>query len=119
NDFQQVLGEARYLGVELEANAGSQEAEALEQPLHVRVGHFGRIERQARGDLGKRLGELGAHLPHVLQLLRVVAEHAGVHQRDSATRTSPLSRFMSVLISRSTGYGWAQSSPEISKEMTL
>ena len=101
--LEEVLGEARELGVELETHAGRQETEPLEQPLDVRIGHLGRVERQARGDLGEGGGELRPHLPHVLQLLVVVAKHAGVHQRPSTTRISPLSRSMSVLIKNSSG----------------
>ena len=114
-----MLGEARELGVELEAHAGRKEAEPLEQPLDVRIGHLGRVERQARGNLRECGGKLGPHLPHVLQLLVVVAQHPGVHQRPSTSRISPLSRSMSVLIKNSRGYGWDQSSPEISSDRTL
>jgi hypothetical protein len=105
HDLEKVLGEARELGIQLEPDAGREEAESLEQPLDVRIRDFGGIERQPRGDLGKRGCELGPHLPHVLQLLAVVAQHARVHQRPSAMRISPLSRSMSVLIRRSSGYG--------------
>ena len=103
--LEEMLGEARKLGVELEAHPGGEEAEPFQEPLDVRIGHLGRVERQARGDLGERGGELRSHLPHVRELLAVVPQHPGVHQRPSTSRISPLSRSMSVLIKSSTGYG--------------
>src|SRR5207249_10291745 len=107
------------LRVELEAHPGREEAESFQQPLDVRIGDLGRIERQPRGDLGKGGRELRAHLAHVRELLVVVPEHLRVHQRPSASRISPLSRSMSVLIRSSTVQCWYQSSPLISSVMTL
>ena len=101
--LEQMLGEARELGVELEPHAGGEKAEALEQPLDVGIGHLRRVERQARRDLGECGRELRPHLPHVRELLVVVAKHPRVHQRPSARRISPLSRSISVLIKNSSG----------------
>jgi hypothetical protein len=101
--LEQVLREARKLRVQLQAYPGREEAEPFQQPLDVRIGDLGRVERQPRGDLGERGRELRAHLAHVRELLVVVPEHPLVHQRPSASRISPLSRSMSVLIKSSTG----------------
>ena len=79
-DLQQVLGEPRELGVELQANSRAEEADAFEQSLGVRVRDLGGVERQPRGDLRKLPRELRPHLPHVRELLVVIPEHARVHQ---------------------------------------
>ena len=78
--FEQVLREARKLGVDLELDARGQEGEALEQALDVGVGALEGLEAEAAGDLGELLGELLPRLADVLQLAVVVAEQARIHQ---------------------------------------
>jgi hypothetical protein len=87
---QQMLGEGRKLGINLELNAGRQEGEALQQSLNIWIGAFESIQSQTPRDLGKLLGELPPHLPQMLEFPVVVPQHARVHQlapRPNSSRT--------------------------------
>ena len=124
DDLEQRLREARELGVELELHARGQKADALEQPLDVRIGDLEAAHAEPRGDLGKLLRELGAHLAQMLQLEVVVLRAAAdpftrPRRMRSAISTLPVSRSISVRTSSSSGTGCAQSSPRISTPMTL
>ncbi|SUY26623.1 Uncharacterised protein [Burkholderia oklahomensis] len=77
--FQQPAREARELRVELDLHARGHEAERLDQPFDVRIGHFARLHAKAPRDLRVRLRELGGELAHVDQFLVVVVEQSRVH----------------------------------------
>jgi Tat protein secretion system quality control protein TatD with DNase activity len=88
DEFRQVLGEARELGVDLHLHARGQEGEAFQQALDIRVGALEAFEAEAAGDLRVLDRELAAHLAQVLQLLAVVAQQARVgHVRARQIRT--------------------------------
>ncbi len=122
-DFQQVVGEGRVLGVELELHACGEVGEAFQQALDIRVGAVDSRQRQAPGDLRVFLGELGGAFAHVLQFLIVEVEQARVHERlrcsAGTTRTWPDSRSRSVRSNKGSGAGKAHRSPSISKLKAL
>ncbi len=99
--LEQVLREARELGVDLELHACGEKREPLEEPFDIGIGTLEAVEPQASRDLRKLLRELPAHLAHVLQLAVVVVQNPWIHQPGlcrvlSATVTLPVSRSISV-----------------------
>jgi len=78
DEFEQVLREARVLGVLLVVHARGQEGEAFEQTLHVRIDALatGRrlLEREPACDLRVLARELRGSVADVQQFLPVVAE---------------------------------------------
>ena len=92
--LEQPLREARELGVHLELDARREEAEALEQPLDIRVADLDAAHAQAARDLRIALRELGTELVHVGEFAVVVVEQPRVHQRPPVGRSImwPLSR---------------------------
>ncbi len=110
--FQHALGQARELRVHLQLDACAQKAEALQQALHIGVGHIGVVQRKTARDLGKGGSELGAQLAQIGQFAVVVLDEAGIHGvcggvRAQALRfcseTWPVSRSRLVLSSSSSG----------------
>ena len=82
----------------------------------TRVGDLEAVHPQPCGDLRKFLRELGAHLEEMLQLTVVVVEQSRIHyippeapRSESCIR--PVSRSISVRMSRSSGTGCAHSWP--------
>ena len=56
--LQQVLGEPREFGVDLQLDARRQKGESFQQSLDVRIGALEGLQPQPAGDLGKVAGEL-------------------------------------------------------------
>ncbi len=77
--FQQVLGEHRVLGIELQLDARRQEGEALQQAFDIGIGAFEAFQAKPTGDLRVLARELAAHLADVLQLPVVVAQQSRIH----------------------------------------
>ena len=84
DQLQQVLREARVLGVLLVVDARGEEREALQQALDVGVDAFaardGAVQGQARGDLRVLAREFSRRIADVQQFLAVVAEESGIHR---------------------------------------
>ena len=99
--LQQALGEARKLGIELDAHARRHEAERLDQPLDIGVGHLLPLHAQPARDLGVHLGKLARAFAHVEQLFVVVAQQLGMHGEVLAARAQR-GRSSMRLFSRST-----------------
>ena len=78
--FQQVLDQARMLGVDLQLHARGHERKTFEQALDVGVGHLHAVHRQARRDLRELLRKLRPHLAQMRELVAVQAQQARVHQ---------------------------------------
>ncbi len=76
--------------VELQADAGVEVGERLDQPLDVRV--FDRVgtKPQPAGDLRMRLGELGAETADEGQLAIVIGEQFVAHHAVPFTSTVPV-----------------------------
>nr|WP_236919034.1 hypothetical protein [Ereboglobus luteus] len=80
--FEERLGEAGELGVELEVDAGGEVGEAFKEAFDVGVGAgvgAGGVEREASGDLGKLLRKLGRRHAEVAEFVVVIIEEAFVH----------------------------------------
>ena len=97
--FEQALREARKLRVQLDLHARRQEAEGLDQALHIRVVDLGAVQPQAARDLRVRGGEFAGGLAHVDQLFVVVVEKVGVHGGLSFGAVSVRVRWGSVQLS--------------------
>src|SRR5690242_8538941 len=68
NGFEQALGEARKLSVQLEMNTGGEKGETFQEPFDVGVlaGFLGiEIQREAASDLWKIAAEFGRGLAQV------------------------------------------------------
>src|SRR5690606_40001775 len=88
DELEQMLREARELGLELQLHARSEERESLEEPLDIRVRDLRRaVDAEAAGDLRILLGELRAHLAKVVQLALVVAQKARIHSAHRSVQT--------------------------------
>jgi hypothetical protein len=72
--LQQVLGETREFGVELELHARGQKRKPLEQPLDIGIGAFQAFEAQSSGDLRELTRKFRAHVLYMLQLVLVIAK---------------------------------------------
>ncbi len=101
DDFEQRLGEARKLGVDLQLDARGEKGGPLDQPLDVRVRHLESAHAEPRGNLRKLLRKLRAHLAEMSELALVVVQQTGIHYTArvgarSATSTCPVSRSISV-----------------------
>jgi hypothetical protein len=79
--FEEVVGEAWELGVELELNAGGEEGVALEEAFDIGVDAGEVLDAEAAGDLGKLAGELLGHGLEVAEFTVVVAEQPAIHSR--------------------------------------
>ena len=88
DDFEERLGEARELGVELELHPRRQERESLQQTLDIRVSDLDSAHAEAGSHLGVFLRELLAHFAQVLQLVVVVVGEPRIHLRRSRRRIS-------------------------------
>jgi hypothetical protein len=77
--LEELLGELRKLGVDLELNARRQEGEAFEQTLDVRIRAFERVEPEPPGYLRKVPSELAAEIPQVAKLAIVIVEKPRIH----------------------------------------
>ncbi|MND81255.1 hypothetical protein D3C80_730420 [compost metagenome] len=122
-DLQQVVGEGRVLGIELELYPCGQVGKTFEQTLDIGVGAVNAGQGQTPGDLRVFPGEFCRAFTDVLQFLVVQLEQARVHGRlrrsAGATRTCPDSRSRSVRSSNGSAAGWAHRSPSISKLRAL
>lgn len=90
DDVEQVAGEARVLGIELEVDARRQEGRGLDQALDVGVGDLLAFDAEPVGDLRKGARELGRALAEVAQFLLVQAQQSGIHR--GATSRWPAAR---------------------------
>jgi hypothetical protein len=92
---QQAGGELRQLAVQRVLDAGGEEGEGLEEPLHVRVHRVLDGEPQARGDLRVARREPGPLLAQVEELALVGPEQlvlASGHARPPRAWTAPAPR---------------------------
>ncbi len=103
--LEDVLREARELGVELELESRGLEGEAFQQPLDVRVGRpfLGVLgEGEPARDLRELMRELGPGLTQVVKFAFVESQQPLVHRAYpspawSVTLKAPVSRSTSVL----------------------
>src|SRR5207245_1303216 len=77
--FEKMGDQPWLLGFELELHPRRQESEAFEQALDVRVRDLHAVEAEARRDLRKVTGELGADFAQVGQFVAVEAQESRVH----------------------------------------
>ena len=90
----------------------ARKAKRFEHALHVRIVALGRLQHQARGDLGILLRELRAQLAHVGQFALVVQQQVIPHSR---TSYSPLVSSSTVSNETCSGAGSMISMPSMRK----
>ena len=79
NGVEQVPGEARVLGIELEADARRQEGGGLNQAFDIGIGNLLTFHAQPLRDFGISPGELPRAFAKVAQLLLVEGQQSRVH----------------------------------------
>ena len=68
-------------GLEEMGEGTGEKGEPLQQALHIGVRAFEALDPQPLGDLGEFVSEFGPHLADVTELVLVIAQQPGVHQR--------------------------------------
>jgi hypothetical protein len=85
DDVEQMPGEARVLGIELQGDARRQEGGGLDQPFDIGVGDLLALDAQPVRDLREGARELRRALAEVAQFLFVQGQQARVHLRQIRT----------------------------------